>query len=83
MICIFCDVEYENLEAHLCDKGAKSKCYLVFTSAFKGYAPRCQRCGIELRKRTVSNALKHAKICDPEATESETEEELNARRWKK
>ncbi|CAM9699112.1 unnamed protein product [Ectocarpus sp. 6 AP-2014] len=80
MICILCEVEYENLEMHLCDKGAKSKCYRVFTSAFRGYAVQCRCCGKYLGKLTVAKAVKHAKICDPEETESETEEELNARR---
>lgn len=73
MICIFCDIDFEDLAQHLCDRHTKFRCSRVFTSAYKGYAAVCHRCGEELGGRTVEHAVKHAAVCDPEATESDPE----------
>lgn len=78
MICILCSVDFEDLARHLAPTD-KNKCSRVFTAAYKGYALKCHGCNKELGARVVENALKHAAVCDPEETESETEEDLNRR----
>lgn len=83
MICIFCEVDFEDLERHLRDRHAKSRCWRLFTSAYKGYAAVCHRCGFELGGRTVQHALEHAAVCDPEATESDPEMERYKRARKR
>ena len=77
MICPFCEIDFEDLAQHLRDGHAKFRCGRVFTSAYKGYAAVCHRCGDELGGRTVEHAVKHAAVCDPEATE--TDEEMRPR----
>jgi len=52
----------------------------IFTSAYKGYPAACHQCGLELGVRTVQNAVKHAVVCDPEATESEMQRYKFARK---
>jgi len=73
MICPFCDIEFEDLARHLRDSGTRFRCSRVFTSAYKGYAAVCHRCGEELPGRTVEHAVNHAAVCDPEATETDEE----------
>lgn len=78
MICILCCVDFEDLAGHLAST-EKNKCSRVFTTAYKGYALTCQGCNKKLGARVVENALKHAAACDPEETESETEEDRDRR----
>ena len=78
MICILCAIDFEDLAGHLAAT-EKNKCSRVFTTAYKGYALTCHGCNKELGARVVENALKHAAVCDPEETESETDEELDRR----
>lgn len=78
MICPLCSVDFEDLAGHL-SSTEKNKCTRVFTASYKGYALVCHICDKEIGPRVVESALKHAAVCDPEETESETEEERRGR----